>query len=80
MVCTVEGWLEQELRKKNERKMLEESTLDGLSMEFPTEVGGICRSTTVSGGASIGEVRRAWGFDVDALCRAIMEEEGRKEW
>jgi len=78
LVCRESGKLGQELRLRNERRMLEESALEVLRMHLPSVFGGMCRSRVESVDSRIEELRQEWRADVDALCSSF--EEGRDQW
>jgi len=80
VICRGCGRLEEELRLRNERLLLEESVLKGLRALLPSVFGGVCRSTVESVDSRIDELRREYRADVDALCSAFEEKEGRDQW
>jgi hypothetical protein len=71
IVCRVivdgEGALGKELRERNERRVLEESVLEGLRGLDSVFGGVMCRRTVDSVDERIEEVRRQWRGDMEAL-------------
>lgn len=72
--------MEEEIRRRNERRWVEENALEGLRRHLASVFGGLGWSSAQSVEGRIDEVRKAWRVDVEALCRDFEDKEGRVQW
>ena len=80
LVCRGDGRLEEELRARNERLLMEERALEGLRMHLPSVFGGMCKNTVESVDSRMEDLKREWMVDLDAIYSEFEEKEGRNHW
>jgi len=73
------GKLVEEVRKRNERRLVEERTLQGLREYLPRIFGeSLCVDTVEGVDARIEEVRRNCRRDIEVICWGFEGIEGRR--
>jgi hypothetical protein len=79
LICRGGGVLEEQLRRMQERQLVEQRALEGMKLRLPVIFGGMCRGTVDSVDARVERSKDLCRREMEDLC-AELQEQGRDDW